>query len=128
MAEHEIQVRIRYSDTDPMGFLHHANYLIYFEMGRTEFLRTTGNSYRQVEEAGLLIVVSKVECQYHKPARYDDVVTIRTTIAKVTHARITHTYKMLRDGELLASATVTLAMIDREGRVQRIPDWLRPAE
>jgi len=125
MPEHELQTRIRYHDTDPMGFLHHANYLIYYEMGRTELLRSAGGNYRQMEEAGLFIVVAKAECRYHKPARYDDVVTVRTILTKVTHAKIVHDYEMRRDGELLASATITLAMIDREGRIQRIPEWMR---
>jgi acyl-CoA thioester hydrolase len=125
MPEHELQIRIRYHDTDPMGFLHHANYLVYYEMGRTELLRSAGGNYREMEESGLLIVVAKAECRYYQPARYDDVVTVRTTLSKVTHAKIIHDYEMRRNGERLASATITLAMIDRGGRIQRIPDWMR---
>lgn len=111
-----------------MGFLHHARYFVYFEMGRTEMLRASGGCYRQMEEAGILIVAVKVECRYRKPARYDDVLTIRTIVDRVTAAKIEHRYEVLRDGERLAEGRTTLAVIDREGRLCRVPEWLHTPE
>ncbi len=122
LKEHEIQLRVRYNETDPMGFVHHAHYLTYFEIGRTELLRASGGNYRQMEEDGLLVVVVKVECRYHRPARYDDLLTLRTVIARVTAAKIEHHYLLRRGDELLVEARVTLAIVNREGQVQRVPD------
>ena len=128
LRQHEIQVRVRYEEADPMGFLHHARYFVYFEMGRTEMLRASGGCYRQMEEEGILIVAVKVECRYRKPARYDDVLTIRTIVDRVTAAKIEHRYEVLRDGERLAEGRTTLAVIDREGRLCRVPEWLHTPE
>jgi len=110
-----------------MGLLHHARFFTYFEMGRTELLRAAGGNYRQMEEAGLLVVVVRAECRYHKPARYDDVLTVRTVVVEVTPAKIEHEYHVTRDGERLATGHVTLAVVNRAGLVQRIPDWLADA-
>lgn len=107
-----------------MGFLHHSRYLVYFEMGRTEMLRASGGCYRKMEEEGILIVVVKAECRYRKPARYDDVLTIRTIVDRITPAKIEHRYEVLRDAERLAEGRTTLAVIDREGRVRRVPEWM----
>lgn len=127
--EHEIQIRVRYQDSDPMGFLHHANYFTYFEMGRTEMLRARGGNYRRMEEEGLYAVVVRADCTYHAPARYDDVLNLRTILKRISAAKIEHEYHVLRDSQLLATGHVVLALVDREGRVQRIPEWLiAPAE
>jgi acyl-CoA thioester hydrolase len=125
LREHEIELRVRYQETDPMGFLHHAFYFTYFEIGRTELLRASGGNYRQMEEEGLLVVVVRTECRFHRPARYDDVLRLRTTIVRVTPAKIEHEYRLFREGELLAVGTVTLAVIDREGKVQRVPEYFQ---
>jgi acyl-CoA thioester hydrolase len=122
VAENEIQIRVRYSETDAMGFLHHGNYFSYFEMGRTELLRSRGGNYRAMEEGGLYMVVVSLECKYRKPARYDDVLTLKTRVARVTPAKLEHEYRLYRDGELLTEARTTLACIDRDGAVQRIPE------
>ena len=124
---HDLKIRVPYRDADPMGLVHHSVYFSYFEMGRTEMLRAAGGRYRDMEEAGLFVVVAKVECSYHRPARYDDLLTIRTTLERVTPARIEHTYLVLRDEEKLAQAKITLAVVDREGELQRVPEWLNPA-
>jgi acyl-CoA thioester hydrolase len=124
LREHQIQLRVRYQETDPMGFLHHSNYLTYFEIGRTELLRASGGNYRQMEEQGLLVVVVRAEVRYHRPARYDDLLTIHTRIARVTPAKIEHEYRVTRGEELLAVGHVTLAVVDRQGSVQRVPEWL----
>ncbi len=122
LREHEIELRVRYQETDPMGFLHHAFYFTYFEIGRTELLRASGGNYRQMEAEGLLVVVVRAECRFHRPARYDDILRLRTTIVRVTPAKIEHEYRLFRQEELLAVGNVTLAVIDREGKVQRVPE------
>lgn len=124
LREHEIEIRVRYQETDPMGLLHHSNYLTYFEIGRTELLRAAGGNYRQMEEQGLLVVVVRAEVRYHRPARYDDLLRVHTRIARVTPVKIEHEYRLTRGGELLAVGHVTLAVVDRQGSVQRVPEWL----
>src|SRR5580698_4915956 len=77
MISGEITIRVRYAETDRMGLLHHANYLVYFEQARTELLRDLGLTYKDMEDAGFLLVLTKVEVRYKRPARYDDLLTIR---------------------------------------------------
>jgi acyl-CoA thioester hydrolase len=127
-SEIEIQIRVRYSETDAMGFLYHGNYFAFFEMGRTELLRAQGGNYRKMEEEGLFMVVVRIECKYRKPARYDDVLTLKTRVARVTPAKIEHEYQIYRDGELLTEARSVLACVDRSGSVQRIPMAFHPPE
>ena len=122
--QHEIELRVRYQECDPMGLLHHAGYFTYFEIGRTELLRADGGNYRKMEESGLFIVVVKAECRYHRPARYDDLLRLRTTVARIGAVKIEHLYELLRDDELLAVARVTLAVVDGRGKVRRVPDWM----
>lgn len=121
----EVQVRVRYAETDRMGLLHHANYIIYFEMARTELLRRRGVSYREIEDSGHLLVIVEVGCKFKRPAYYDDLLTIRTTVSRVTHVKIVHHYQVERDGLLLAEGHSTLACVDREGRPQGLPAVLR---
>jgi acyl-CoA thioester hydrolase len=128
LQQHEIEFRVRYQETDPMGFLHHAQYFTYFEIGRTELLRASGGSYRQMEEQGCLVVVVRAECRFHRPASYDDIVRLRTTVIRVTAAKIEHEYRLFRGEELLAVGNVTLAVIDRQGKVQRVPEALQTEE
>jgi acyl-CoA thioester hydrolase len=121
----ELSIRVRYAETDRMGLLHHANYLVYFEQGRTELLRQMGRSYRDVEDQGYYLVLVKIEVRYRLPARYDDVLTLRTIVTRTTPVRIEHRYEVLRDGQLLADGSSTLACVDREGRLQAMPAWLQ---
>ncbi|HLJ10215.1 MAG TPA: thioesterase family protein [Planctomycetaceae bacterium] len=122
LTEHEIQIRVRYSETDAMGLLYHGNYFTYFEMGRTELLRAQGGNYRDMEKSGLFMVVVSLECKYRKPAGYDDLLTLKTRVAKVTPAKLEHEYQLYRSGELLTEARSVLACVDRAGNIQRIPD------
>src|SRR4051812_39036612 len=98
----EITIRVRYAETDRMGLLHHANYLVYFEMARTELLRRRGISYREIEDAGHFLVIVEIGCKFKRPAYYDDLLTVRAKVARVTHVKIVHEYQVLRDGILLA--------------------------
>jgi len=125
MLSGEITIRVRYAETDRMGLLHHANYLVYFEQGRTELLRQSGKTYKDVEDEGFFLVLAKVEVRYRQPARYDDVLTLRTIVTRQTPVRIEHRYELLRDRALLAEGSSTLACVDREGKLQAMPKWLQ---
>src|SRR5436190_18887577 len=98
MLTGEIQVRVRYAETDRIGLLRHANYLVYFEQARTELLRGRGVTYKDLEDQGYLLVLTRVEVKYRSPARYDDLLTVRTTVTRTTPVRIEHKYEVLRDG------------------------------
>jgi acyl-CoA thioester hydrolase len=120
----EVAIRVRYAETDRMGLLHHANYLVYFEQGRTELLRAAGLAYKDVEDQGFYLVLTRIEVRYRSPARYDDLLTLRTTVERLTSVRIDHRYEVLRDGTLLAEGSSTLACVDREGKLQALPEIL----
>ena len=85
-ASSRYTLRVRFCETDLMGIVHHANYLIYFEQARIELLRSMGWSYRDLEDQGFLLVLTRFEVRYKRPARYDDLLTIRTTVARTTMA------------------------------------------
>ena len=90
LNQHQIEFRVRYKETDAMAVVHHANYLAWFEMGRTEQLRAAGGDYRAVEESGLYMVIVRVTCRYIQPARYDDLLRLVTRTVRVTAAKIEH--------------------------------------
>lgn len=120
----DISIRVRYAESDPMGFLHHSKYFEYFEMGRTELLRLAGFRYRDLEAQGIFFAVAKLDCRFKAPAHYDDELVLTTRIARMTRARIDHAYTLRRGGQELCEATSTLACIDRNGRLIPIPDAL----
>jgi len=124
MLSGEIQIRVRYAETDRMGLLHHANYLVYFEQARTELLRTHHGAYKELEDQGYYLVIAKVEIKYKSPAHYDDVLTIRTTVTRTTPIRIEHKYEVFREGALICEGATTLACVDRDGKLQAMPEWL----
>ncbi|HEV3437337.1 MAG TPA: thioesterase family protein [Gemmata sp.] len=124
MLSGEIQIRVRYAETDRMGLLHHANYLIYFEQARTELLRTQGAAYKELEDRGFFLVIAKIEIKYKSPAHYDDLLTIRTIVTRTSPIRIEHKYEVFREGMLICEGTTTLACVNREGKLQAMPDWL----
>ena len=124
----EVQIRVRYAETDRMGLLHHANYLVYFEQARTELLRDRGKTYKDLEDAGFFLVVAKMEVRYRLPAHYDDVLTIRTTVTKASPVRLEHKYEVVRAGTVICEATSTLACVGRDGRLQAMPDWISGTE
>ena len=124
LRHHEIQIRVRYSETDAMGFLHHSHYASYFEQGRTELFREQGGDYRKMEQQGLFFVVAKLRCTFKAPACYDDVLTLKTTMIRMGLAKLEHGYELFRENTLLAVAHSVLACVDHEGAVQRIPEIL----
>lgn len=121
LSEHTFDLDVRYYETDAQGHVHHSNFIRYFELARVEMLRASHYDYAALEASGVLLVVSRVSCRYHQPARYGDTlqVTVRTTRAR--GARIDHLYRLERDGQLIAEGETTLACIDRDGKIRRIP-------
>jgi acyl-CoA thioester hydrolase len=128
MLTGEIQIRVRYAETDRMGLLHHANYLVYFEQARTELLRSLGANYKELEDQGYYLVIAKVDIKYRNPAHYDDVLTIRTTLTKATPVRLEHSYLVFRGDTLICEGATTLACVNADGKLQAMPDWLVAAK
>ncbi len=128
MNQIDTEIRVRYAETDRMGFLHHAQYFIYFEQGRTDLLRAKGIAYRELEDQGYFLVVVKLDCRYKSPARYDDVLRLRTNLTRTTAVRVEHRYELYRGNTLLAEGNSTLACVDREGRLQALPEVLMSRE
>jgi acyl-CoA thioester hydrolase len=127
LPDFEFDIRIRYYETDAQGYVHHANYFKYFELARVEQLRALGYDYADVERSGVFLVVSKIACKFLRPCRFGDTIRLQIRTVNVKAARIDHEYKVFLGNELLAEAESTLACIDREGRVQRLPDFLTDA-
>jgi acyl-CoA thioester hydrolase len=125
-----IEIRVRYPEADQMGVLHHSRYWEYFEMGRTELLRSRGVVYRDLEAKGVFFVVARCSARYYAPARYDDLLVLTTSVAKAGRAKIEHAYELRRrdDDTLLATAETTLACVGRDGRMMPMPDWVRPQD
>jgi len=123
--QHEIEIRVRYQETDGQGHVHHANYLTWFELGRVEQLRAAGHSYRELEESGIFLVIAEVQVRYFLPALFDDVLRLITTTVRAKGARVEHRYQILRGTDLLVEGTTTVACIDNRGRPTRLPQWLR---
>lgn len=124
LRHHEIEIRVRYQETDGQGRLHHANYLTFFELGRTELLRAAGYNYRQIEAEGWLLVMAEMTCRYYLPASFDDLLRLRTTVVEARGARVVNEYHLFRGETLLAEARSVVACINRAGRVTRLPDAL----
>ena len=124
LVEHETEIRVRYHETDGQGHVHHSTYFNYFELGRTELLRAAGKNYEELEAQGVFLVVSKISCRYLRPCRFGEVLTLRTTTVRAKGARIEHAYELRRGDELLAEGRSTVACVDQEGKVNRLPGWL----
>lgn len=126
---HTISIRVRYNECDPMGVAHHTIYPVWFEMGRTELLRhASAVSYRDLESQGIYLAVVALDVKYKRPARYDDQITLRTTLTNIGHAKIEHEYQLMRDSIVLATGSTTLACLDQHGRPQVVPDILRAVQ
>jgi len=121
----EIKIRVRYAETDQMGVVYHANHFVWFEVGRVEFLRQLGFSYKDMElQDGGHIAVVEARCRYKAPARYDDEVIVRTQLKNVRESLVHFGYELVRatDGLLLAEGETTHVVIDRELKKTAIPD------
>ncbi len=128
IASHSITIVPRYSETDRAGVIHHSVYPVWFEMGRTELLRANGLAYKDLESAGIFFVVADLHLKYRRPAFYDQAVALETTCSKVTASRANHTY-IIRDkkGIILTEGQSTLACVDPQGKIQRMPSFMSAA-
>ncbi|MEE2861507.1 MAG: tol-pal system-associated acyl-CoA thioesterase [Paracoccus sp. (in: a-proteobacteria)] len=125
---HEITLRVYYEDTDLAGIVYYANYMRYIERGRTEWLRALGiDQLRMQQDTGHVFAVRRVEADYLRPARFDDLLTVRTALAQASPARIVVDQQVRRGDQLLFTAFVTVACLDRLGRPVRLPAFLRTA-
>ncbi|MBP3943265.1 acyl-CoA thioesterase [Sphingobacteriaceae bacterium WQ 2009] len=113
MFESQHTVRVRYAETDQMGYVYYGNYASYYEVARTEMLRTTGYSYKELEELGVMMPVLEMKCKYIKPARYDDLLTIKTQVRIKPSIRIVFHYEIFNEeGQLLNIGETTLVFVD----------------
>lgn len=125
---YETTVRVRYAETDQMGVVYHANHYVWFEIGRVELIRQMGFSYKEMEqEHDCFIVVAESKCRYRRPARYDDVLRIRTRVVEATTRTIRFSYEIIHNttGECLATGETMHVICDRSGRPKAFPDLYR---
>ncbi len=119
--------RVRYAETDAMGVVHHTSYIVWFEEGRGEYMRRTGTDYAEIERRGFKLPVSEVYVRYISPARYGDLVKVKTWMEKVKSRSVTFGYevRMVETGKLLATGWTKHICVNEEGRVRRIPQEIR---
>jgi acyl-CoA thioester hydrolase len=122
-TEGVVRLRVRYAETDQMGFVYHANYLVWCEIGRTELMRELGYAYADIERAGIRLAVADLAIRYAQAARYDDAIRIITRVEAAQSRTITFAYEVARepDNTVLATATTRLIAIDERGTVRRLP-------
>lgn len=125
MLSTEIQIRVGYKDTDAMGVVHHSNYLVYYEIARTEMLRRLGSTYKIMEAGGIMMPVLEVSSKYYASAKYDDLLTVKVRVPEMPGVRMTFEYEIFNEaGELLNTGRVTLVFIHTETRkATRAPKW-----
>ena len=128
-APHAVEFRVRYAETDRMGVVYHAEYLVWCEVGRTEFIRDRWRSYADLEATGVLLAVAEANVRYHAGARYDDLVRVETRLVELRSRMLRFAYEVRRGatGERLVSATTTLVAVDGSGRTVSLPPELRAA-
>lgn len=121
------ELRVRYAETDQMGVVYHANYLVWCEIGRTDFIRHAGKSYAELEQDGVLLAVSDAALRFHASARYDDPIRVSTSLTHVGSRGMTFSYRITRADTqvVLVSATTSLVCINREGRLTTLPRDVR---
>lgn len=127
------ELRVRYAETDQMGVVYHANYLVWCEIGRTDFIRRAGRSYAELERDGVLLAVSDATMRFHASARYDDPIAVYTSLASIGSRGMTFAYRIVRadTAAQLVTATTSLVSINRDGRLTALPSdvrtWLQSA-
>jgi acyl-CoA thioester hydrolase len=122
----QARVRVIYGDTDQMGVVYYANYLRFFELARSEFLRAHGKSYREMEAEGFSLPVVEATCRYLLPARYEDLLLVGVEAPSVSRVTLTFRYQVTREGDpaVLCTGTTVHACLGRTGRPARLPDWV----
>jgi acyl-CoA thioester hydrolase len=123
----EVRLRVNYSETDQMGVVYHARYLVWLDIARTEYLREGGMSYRELEERGYRLAVDEASVRYRQPARFDDLIRVRCWVREIASRRISFGYAIdhVDDGRLLATAFTSLMVLDRTMSLTRLPDDVR---
>lgn len=126
MKAHEIFIRIRYGETDQMGVVHHGNYALYLEMGRTEWLRAFGISYDEMEKNGVMLPVISMALNFKKSAYYDEVIKVKTQLKKTPSVKIEFEYEISNEaGEILVEANTVLAFVNmKTKRPMKCPDYI----
>ena len=117
----ELELRVPYADTDQMGMVYYANYLVYFERGRTEWLRQRGLNYRDLESQGVYLPVIEANCTYISPARYDDLITIKTKLSEISFASIKFEYEIILNNKNLAKGSTKHPFVNKDFRPVKIP-------
>jgi acyl-CoA thioester hydrolase len=128
MEFHDATLRVRYAETDQMGVVYHANYLIWFEIGRVELMRALGFEYKRMEsDDDCYIVVAEASCRYLHPARYDELLRVRTRIAQAGNRVVKYSYELLRDSDsrLIATGSTTHVVCGRDGKPKQLPEKYR---
>lgn len=117
---------MRYEETDQLGVVYYSNYLVWFEVGRAEYIRSLGSSYKEFERHGVYIVVAEAYCKYESPARYDDLIIVRTKLSEIRSRSMKYAYTVLRkaDGKPLASGYTTHVFIGKNRKPVKIPKWV----
>lgn len=126
MRTHQLEIRVRYGETDQMGYVYYGNYAQFFEMGRVEWLRHLGVSYKDMETSGIMLPVLKLETNYLKPAKYDELLTLKTHLKKLPGVKIEFEYELFNEKrELLTKAYTSLVFIDmQKNKPTRCPNYL----
>ena len=121
----ELQIRISYSDTDQMGMVYYANYLVYFERGRTEWLREKGLAYKELEDKEIFLPVLESNCKYLSPARYDDLITVKTTLSELRFASIEFSYEIFCGSRNIVTGRTKHPFVNKAFKPIRIPLWVK---
>jgi len=127
LPHHDVEFRVRYAETDQMGVVYHTNYLVWCEVGRTDFIRARGMSYADIERAGIGLAVTELSARFHSAARYDNLIRVRTTLADIRSRGISFDYVITNaeTGERLVTARTALVSIDRHGKLVALPQAIR---
>ncbi|MBF0216468.1 MAG: acyl-CoA thioesterase [Candidatus Omnitrophica bacterium] len=128
MFENRTEIRVRYADTDQMGVMYYSNYLVWFEVARTEFFRSLGFDYRALEkEREIYLPVAEVECRYRASLRYDDLATIVSRVKNVGNSRLVFEYEITLGGKTVTTGLTKHAFVNRTGKPVAIPEDIREA-
>jgi len=125
MKTHETEIRVRYQESDNMGVVYYANYLVWFEIARTEYFRSMGLVYRKLEDKGIYLMVASVTCQYKSPAKYDDVVKVRSWVPELKNSSLKFEYELSVGDRLVAKGESIHVFTNDKGRPVRIPEEVR---
>lgn len=125
MRAHETEIRVRYQETDNMGVVYYANYLVWFEVARTEYFRALGLIYRKLEDKGIYLMVASATCNYKSPAKYDDIVRIQSWVPEIKNTSLKFEYKLSVGEKLVATGESVHVFVNEAGKPTRIPEEVK---